>query len=187
MAKDKVKPETENEIDTEAAMAGFGEVDSELTAKAKEVDPFASIPSVVPGKPGFTEGKTLAGIYVRTRKVVSDNFAAGKVDPETGEKYRLLHVLSNRAGDKMFGIWSVGQLGAAMKCLEAGDYIEITYNGVGQPLRKGQTGPHTFKFKGVGKNGNPLVFDWDRINNTADGEEHVPPTAAGVAAPTAHQ
>lgn len=192
MAKEKKEQaaKSQEEMTAEeqrAALAGFGEVDAELSAQSKEVDPFERMPTMNPGKPGFEEGQTRAGIYVRTKRVVSDAFAAGKIDPKTGEKYRLLHVLRNRAGDKVFGIWSVGQLGAAMQCLNEGDYIEITYTGVGEPLRKGQSGPHTFKFRGTRPDGSKLVFDWDKITSAHDDEEMPLGNAAPAPQATARQ
>lgn len=163
----------------------FGQVDEQLSAGAEEADPFESIPTVVPGKPGFDQvGAVLAGTYVRTKRVVSDKFTAGKIDPKTGETYRLLHILRDAKG-VTFGIWSVGQLGAAMRCLEEGDYVEVIYNGLGEPLRKGQDAPHTFRFRGKNKNGGKLVFDWDKIDAETNGADMPPQmnqAAPGMAA-----
>lgn len=180
MAKENKKQETAPD-EAAAPMVDFGGVDATLTAQAKEVDPFESIPTVVPGKPGFEEGKTLAGRYVRTKRVVSDKFEAGKIDAETGEKYRDLHILRSANG-VVYGIWSVGALGAAMKCLNLNDYIEVTYTGLGEkPLRPGQGKPHTFKFKGVAAAGGPLVFNWDD-------QDELPRTAPAMAqGAAAHQ
>jgi len=150
---------------TNTAPRSFGQVDKDLTASAKEVDPFESIPTVVPGKPGFEEGETLAGKFVRTKRIYSDKFTAGKVDETTKKTYRDLHVLMDSAGTT-YGIFSVGALGAAFKCLVPGDYIEVTNTGRAEKaLRPGQTPPYTFSFKGVGANGGKLVFDWDKINS----------------------
>lgn len=179
MAKTEKKQEVQDEQNPPIT---FGQVDDALSQGAEEVDPFEAIPTVVPGKPGFDKvGAVLAGFFVRTKRVVSDKFTAGKVDPKTGETYRLLHILRDAKG-VVFGIWSVGQLGAAMRGLDEGDYIEVIYNGLGEPLRKGQDAPHTFRFKGKNKDGGKLVFDWDKLD--AEAAEHMPPQGMNAAGMT---
>lgn len=173
--KEQPREETTNATMEEVPFT-LGQVDKKLSAEAVEIDPFESIPTVVPGKPGFETGRTIAGFFVRTKRVVSDTFTAGKIDPDTGETYRDLHILRDTASNQMFGIWSVGQLGAAMKGLEAGDYIEIENKGLAEkPLKKGQNPPHLFGFRARGHNGRKVFFDWDMINKSDDGVmEHMP-------------
>ena len=185
MAKNDKKKGQEEQMEEQNPEITFGQVDEILAAGAEEVDPFESIPTVVPGKPGFDKvGQVLAGIFVRTKRVVSDKFTAGRIDPKTGETYRLLHILRDAKG-VVFGIWSVGQLGAAMKCLSEGDYIEVIFDGQAEKaLRPGQTPPFMFKYRARRADGSKLSFDWDKIN-AADEAEHMPPqTAANNATAT---
>lgn len=133
---------------TTAAPADLGVLPAELAAKLTEADPMESIPTFVPGKPGFEAGVTLAGYYVRTKRVYSDKFAAAKKDVN-GRKYRDLHILRD-VKNRNLGIWGVGQLDWAMTKLAPNQLIAITYDGqVGKPIRPGQSVPHKFTFKGL--------------------------------------
>lgn len=126
----------------------FGEIDTGLEAKLTDVDPLQSIPSFVPGKPGFEEGDRLAGYYVGTKRVYSEKFTAGKREEGTGKLYRDLHILRHEKHGK-FGIWSVGALNWVMPKIEPGKFIVVTYTGLGEkPLKPGQNAPHTFRFQG---------------------------------------
>lgn len=181
MAK-KTKEELQSEEDertkeTLAAMAGVGEVDAELSASSNEVDAFESMPTVTPGKPGFDDGKTLAGTFVRTKRVENENSSAAKVDPVTGRKMRNLHIFADKRGTK-FGIWGVGSLDAAMRCMKEGAYIEITNDGLAaEPLKPGQNPPRNFSYKGRNADGSRLVFDWDQDESARSTQNSAAPQA----------
>jgi len=154
--KKSLKPEAVNP--TEAApdaapeamdMSGFGLVAGGRTAK--EVNPFENIPSFVPGK-NLTAGRTLAGLYVRTKRVVSDKLTAGKRDPITGKRFRDLHILRDARSGAKFGVWSVGQLGAVVPFLKVGQYVELEYLGLAEKsIRPGQSPAHEFKIRAEGE------------------------------------
>lgn len=133
----------------------IGAVPADLAAKLTEADPMENVPTFVPGKPGLEVGATLAGAFVRTKKVYSDKLMGGKRD-ETGRKYRTLHLFRDHKG-RQFGIWGVGQLDYALTRVEPGTFLAVTYNGQsGKPIRAGQSAPHSFTFKGVN-----LAFDYE--------------------------
>lgn len=161
--------------ETMKAAATIGRDDSDWEAGAAEVDDvFKSIPSFTPGKPGFDkEGEGFTGTFVRTKRVVSDKLTGGKVDPVTHERYRNLHIFSDK-NNVQFGIWGVGGLDAAMRCVRPGSRMKIIYDGLGEPLKAGQDAPHTFKYKGTTPDGQPLVFDWDSIENATRGAQPAP-------------
>jgi hypothetical protein len=169
--------------ETLARMAGVGEADAQELAASNEVDPFESIPHVTPGKPGFDRiGQTLAGYFIRTKRVVNENSKAAKLDPKTGEKVRFLHILEDKRGTQ-FGIWGVGSLDAVMRNMRSRDFIAVTYDGVAEEaLKPGQNPPHKFIYKGHRADGGKLSFDWDAQENTP-----VPGTPPGTTAPQARQ
>lgn len=137
-----------DEVTTINAPADLGALPADLAAKLTEADPMENIPTFVPGKPGFEKGVTLAGYFVRTKRVYSEKLAAAKRD-EAGRKYRDLHILKDVKGRNL-GIWGVGQLDYAMARVAANQLIAITYEGqIGKPLRAGQSVPHKFTFKGL--------------------------------------
>lgn len=97
----------------------------------------------VPDKPGFEAGATLAGIFIQTKKVVSEKLTTSKRD-ENGRKYRLLHVFKD-AEDNAYGIWGTGVLDALMKSVTVGKIVAVTYKGrAAEPLQKGQQPPMEF-------------------------------------------
>lgn len=160
--EDEVQMSPEEQAAKLAALQGLDEGDEELAAAAVEVDPFESIPHVYPGKPGCEKGKTFKGTFVRTKRIFSDKFNNPKIDPVTGDSYRDLHIFHNTKKDIDFGIWSVGKLGAIMRGVQPGAYLEVTYLGQeGQPLKKNQDPPHEFAIKGCNADGSKLRFDWD--------------------------
>lgn len=133
----------------------IGAIPAELAAKLTEADPMENVPTFVPGKPGLEVGATLAGTFLRTKKVYSDKLMGGKRD-EAGRKYRTLHLFRDHAGQQ-FGVWGVGQLDYALTRVQPGTFLAVTYNGqTGKPIRAGQSAPHSFTFKGVN-----LAFDYD--------------------------
>jgi len=137
--------------------AKIGAIPAELAAKLTEADPMENVPTFVPGKPGLEVGATLAGTFLRTKKVFSDKLMGGKRD-EAGRKYRTLHLFRD-AANQQFGIWGVGQLDYALTRVQPGTFLAVTYNGqTGKPIRAGQSAPHSFTFKGVN-----LAFDYDAV------------------------
>lgn len=137
--------------------ATIGAIPAELAAKLTEADPMENVPTFVPGKPGLESGATLAGTFLRTKKVYSDKLMGGKRD-EAGRKYRTLHLFRD-AANQQFGIWGVGQLDYALTRVQPGTFLAVTYNGqTGKPIRAGQSAPHSFTFKGVN-----LAFDYDAV------------------------
>lgn len=97
----------------------------------------------VPGK-NWAVGQTLSGSYVRTDRIYSDKFKAGKKDSE-GRTYRDLHVLEDITNHSTFGIWSVGVLTNFFDQVPVGAPVSITYTGIAdEPLKPGQSAPHTF-------------------------------------------
>lgn len=129
--------------------AGAGQIPAELKGKLNVSDPMQAIPTVVPNKEGFMKGTTLAGYYLRTDRVYSEKFTAGKREAGTGRKYRDLHVFKD-AKNIIFGIWSVGTLGFALKKVQPNTFIAITYLGVAdKALRQGESPAHMFKYEGV--------------------------------------
>jgi hypothetical protein len=169
--------------ETLAKMAGVGEATAADLQGLDEVDPFESIPHVTPGKPGFDKiDQTLAGKFVRTKRVVNEKSKAAKIDPKTGEKVRFLHILEDAKGTQ-FGIWGVGNLDAVMRNLRRNDFIAVTYKGLAEEaLKPGQNPPHQFAYRGKRADGSKLSFDWDAQENTP-----IPATVPGTAAPTARQ
>ena len=110
-------------------------------------DPGSNMPSFVPGK-NWEEGQTLAGRFIRTDRVYSNKFKAGKTDPVSKKKYRDLHVLEDMSNNILFGIWSVGMLGNYFDQVPSEAPVSITYTGLGdKPLQEGQSCPHTFEYK----------------------------------------
>jgi hypothetical protein len=149
----KVTDEGINEA-ARTAPADLGALPVELAAKLEVVDVLDSMPTFVPAKPGFEIGKTLAGYYVGTKKVVSDKFTAGKVDDQ-GNKYRLLHMFKDTKG-RNFGIWSVGQLAFVMTRVNLNQLVAITYEGrAAESIKPGQAAPHEFTIQAEGELRNP--------------------------------
>lgn len=115
-------------------------------------DPFETPPSVVPGKPGFEEGETLCGNYLRTKRIYSNKFKGNKRDSQN-RKYRDLHIFTDIVTGEKFAIWGVGQLDKVLPMLrkpvdgKPGQYLELTYTGLAtESLVEGQNPPHTFEF-----------------------------------------
>ena len=141
---------TNKNLDEGTALpAGVGVIPKNLAADLKEVNPFESIPTLTPGKPGLEAGATVGGYYVRTKRVYSDKFVTSKRDND-GRKYRDLHILRDVATGKNFGIWGVGQLDFTMQLVAPNQLIEITYEGKAEKaLRPGESPAHSFSFRGV--------------------------------------
>lgn len=141
-----------NNVTDEAARnidSDIGALPVELQAKLEVVDVLDSMPTFVPAKPGFEIGKTLAGYYLGTKRVISDKFTAGKTNDE-GEKYRDLHMLKDAKG-RAFGIWSVGQLGFIMRRVSVGQLVAVTYEGrLEAAIKPGQQPPHNFTIQAQG-------------------------------------
>lgn len=109
------------------------------------VNPGDNIPNFVPGK-NWTTGQTLSGRFVRTDRVYSDKFTAGKKDA-SGKIYRDLHILEDLTNGSLFGIWSVGVLSNFFDQVPEEAPVAITYRGLGEKAFKpGQSAPHTFEF-----------------------------------------
>lgn len=139
----------------------LGAIPADLVAKLTEADPMENAPTFVPGKPGFEVNATLAGTYVRTKRVYSEKLMGGKKD-DSGRKYRELHMFKDHKG-RGFGIWGVGQLDYALSRVEPGTFLAVQYLGqTGKPLRAGQSAPHAFSFKGVN-----LSFDFTPAEEVA--------------------
>ncbi len=126
--------------------ANLGAISAADLEKLKPVSALENIPTLMPAKEGFEIGKTLAGYFVETRKVVSDKLTTSKRD-ENGDKYAFLHVLRD-ANNNKFGIWGKGQLDGLMKAVRPEQFVAITYKGVADaPLQKGQSAPHVFEVR----------------------------------------
>jgi hypothetical protein len=139
----------------------IGAIPADLATKLTEADPMENAPTFVPGKPGFEVNDTLAGTYVRTKRVYSDKLMGGKRD-DAGRKFRELHMFRDHKG-RSFGIWGVGQLDYALSRVEPGTFLAVQYRGqIGKPIRAGQSVPHAFEFKGVNLN-----FDWNAADEAA--------------------
>lgn len=142
-----VNNETKDLQPTKVLPKGLGAIDPSKKAMLRNINPMEEIPCVVPNKPGFEKGVTLAGTFLRTNRVYSKKFTAGKVD--ANGKYRNQHIFREAAGN-LFGIWSVGVLGYAMSKIEAGTYVAITYKGIAaKALREGQSPSHEFDIQGL--------------------------------------
>jgi hypothetical protein len=147
-AKREMTDEITNGEEHKALAQDIGRVDPEMEKNLVEVDPFENIPSFTPGKPGFETGVTFAGTYVNTKRVYSEKFLAGKKDVD-GRKYRDLHILRD-SKNRNFGLWSVGQLAYMFSKLEAGNYVQVTYDGLAnEAIKAGQSPSHEFTFKTV--------------------------------------
>lgn len=135
-----------NNVEEAQALADqLGRDDESLTSTLKETDPFEEIPTFTPGKPGFEQGRSFSGNFCYTKRVYSEKFLAGKKDVD-GRKYRDLHVLEDKNGNKL-GLWSVGQLGYMFSKVEQGQYIKVQYDGKTETaLKPGQSPSHNFKF-----------------------------------------
>jgi len=104
-----------------------------------------NMPNFVPGK-NWGVGQALGGVYVRTERVYSPKFKAGKKDPITGKKYRDLHVLEDMSKKTLFGIWSVGILGNFFEQVPPNAPVKLIYKGLGdKPFKEGDNAPHTFE------------------------------------------
>lgn len=135
------------EVTGAAIPTNLGAVPEAMKAQLKAVDPMNEIPCLVPNKPGFEAGKTLAGEYLRTNRIYSNKFTAGKVDAKG--KYRDQHIFKDASGN-IFGIWSVGSLGYVIPKIQAGTFVAITYLGLAkEALKEGQNVPHEFKYEGI--------------------------------------
>ncbi len=151
----KAAPATENaaagaapDAAPEVDMSQFGLPGQNRSVK--DVNPFENIPSFVPGK-NLEPGRTLAGTYLRTKRVVSDKLTAGKRDAN-GKRYRDLHILKDARTGAKFGVWSVGQLGAVIPFLKVGQYVEMEYLGLAEKsIRPGQSPAHEFKIRAEGE------------------------------------
>jgi len=147
MANVQANAETKDLQPSKVLPKNLGAVDPSKKALLKNINPLEEIPCVVPNKPGFEKGQTLAGTFLRTNRVYSKKFTAGKVD--SVGKYRDQHIFRDAAGN-LFGIWSVGMLGYAMSKIEAGTYVAITYKGIAsKALREGQSPSHEFDIAGI--------------------------------------
>ena len=106
-------------------------------------NPTDDMATFVPGK-NWSVGQNLSGRYVRTERVYSDKFTAGKKDVN-GKIYRDLHVLEDMTNGALFGIWSVGILGNFFEQCPVESPVSITYLGLAdKPLKPGQAVPHNF-------------------------------------------
>lgn len=109
-----------------------------------EANPAQNIPSFVPGK-NFAAGMTLTGRFVRTDRVYSDKFTAGKKDTN-GKTYRDLHILEDMKSKELFGIWSVGILSNFFDQVPTEAPVKVEYLGLAEKaLKPGQSAPHDFK------------------------------------------
>ena len=164
MAKAKKDDQATDTAVNQQIPADLGAADETVMNSLQAYDPYATIPTFVPGK-NFEEGMTLVGRVKHTRRVFSNKFTAGKKDKE-GNIYRDLHTLTDMKG-RDFGIWSVGKLGI-LAMLPAGSLIAITYLGRdAEALKPGQAPAHNFGFKGE----NLPSVDWnaeedDTVSNT---------------------
>lgn len=140
--------EAHEDVVSKPLPAGLGAVPASMKAKLTTVDLVTEIPCVVPGKPGFDKGVTLAGYYLRTERVYSPKFTSGKKEAD-GRKYRDLHSFKDANGN-MFGIWSVGILGYTLSRVNPNTFLAITYEGISEvPLRAHESCSHLFKFEGI--------------------------------------
>lgn len=138
--------QTQTQTVNNAIPAGLGAISKEELANLKPVSALENIPTLMPAKEGFEVGKTLAGYFVETRKVVSDKLTTSKRD-ENGDKFAYLHVIRDAKGQK-FGIWGKGQLDGLMKNVRAEQFVAITYLGIADaPLQRGQSAPHLFEVR----------------------------------------
>lgn len=126
--------------------AGLGKPNTKR--ETRTADPFEQNPAFVPGKPGFEKGAVLAGLYVGTTVARSNKFRTNLKDAQ-GRKCRLVHTLrTDDAKAQAFDIWSVGKLNVTLPRLKAGQYVEVTYLGLGdKALREGESPSHEFAFK----------------------------------------
>lgn len=142
MAKEQPKAAKapDEEVTQQVSVNEIGTLDGDFVeASANE-----NMPTFVPGK-NWKQGEVLGGTYVRTDRVYSEKFTAGKKDPVTKKKYRDLHVLEAK-DTKLFGIWSVGVLGNFFTQVPANAPVRIEYAGIGdKPFKEGDNAPHTFK------------------------------------------
>lgn len=108
-------------------------------------NPGENMTTFVPGK-NWKLGQILTGKYVRTERVYSNKFTAGKKDAE-GKTYRDLHILEDLTNKSLFGIWSVGILGNFFEQTPDEAPVSITYKGLAdKPIQAGQSVPHAFDF-----------------------------------------
>lgn len=125
-------------------------VPEEMQGKITAAEISGDGPTFQPGQEGFMPETTLSGTYRGTKRVYSDKFNNPKIEEGTGLEYRDRHVFEHpKAG--YFGIWSVGTLAYVLRKIKPEDrvFMAITYKGLGEaPLKKGQSKPHVFEFRG---------------------------------------
>lgn len=112
-------------------------------APVQKWSPLESIPTLSIGAEGdIKPGMTVAGMFVRTERLVSDKFTnSQEIDPATGKKVQYRHVLKN--GDVQYALWTTGELSLAFERLAPNTYVEITYKGKDVVNGRNQ---HTFDF-----------------------------------------
>jgi hypothetical protein len=144
MAKNQKATEAHDEQAPAETFDDIGGVSKNV--ETKEVDLFESYPSFVPDK-NWKIGRTLAGVYVSSKKVFSDKLTAGRIDKETGKMCRMLHALEDANGNR-FALWGTGTLDLMFSRAVPGQYLEITLTGkADKPLKPGQSAPYLFTVK----------------------------------------
>jgi hypothetical protein len=147
MSKKTKETNTESQ-DAETSNAMDFSVPEEMSGRMQEAEISGDGPTFQPGQEGFMPGATLSGLYKGTKRIYSDKFNNPKIEEGTGREYRDRHVFEHpKAG--YFGIWSVGTLAFVLRKVDKNKFIAITYKGLGpEPLKKGQSKPHVFEFRG---------------------------------------
>jgi len=132
-----------------AIPANLGQISKAELEKLTSLNSLESMPLLMAGKEGFEAGKTYAGNFIETRKIVSDKLTTSKRDVETGKPMAYLHVFRDSSGNK-YGIWGKGQLDGIMKNIKVDQFVAVTYVGLADaPLKKGQSIPHVFEVRGA--------------------------------------
>jgi hypothetical protein len=96
--------------------------------KLTEFNPLETIPTI--GVGDLKTGQVLAGIYVETESIASAKFKFARETNEQGTPVQKRYVLDN--GGQKFAIWSVGELKLIFSKMTPGQYVHLTYKGLGE-------------------------------------------------------
>jgi hypothetical protein len=95
--------------------------------KLVDFNPLETIPTL--GVGDLEKGQILAGNYVETETIASTKFKFARETNENGTPIQKRYVLDN--GGQKFAIWSVGELKLIFSKMIPGQYVHLTYNGLG--------------------------------------------------------
>ncbi len=96
--------------------------------RMEEFNPLETVPTLGVGDLGV--GQLICGTFVGNEVIASNKFKYAREKNEAGVPVQTRHVLENDG--KKYAIWSVGELRLIFSKILPGQYVEITYKGLGE-------------------------------------------------------